>query len=206
MVIQMCYFCEEGKDFSIAKRKLGSEWPFENEIVYADENVFSIVGSAPQVIPYILILPYRHIYSVTEMTYTEKDSLISCMNFLVGRGGYGETICFFEHGGKSETGSSSIDHCHVHIIDSKYGLFVQERFDGFQQYCDIPSSKAIKGSYLMVGEFSKNGIHVKISNQEANERQFFRRRLAEIIGETQWDWREDNHIDRMISIMKRFRG
>ena len=60
----MCYFCEGGKDFSIVKKKYGEQWPFENEVVFHDENVFAIVGAAPQVIPYVLILPYRHIYSV----------------------------------------------------------------------------------------------------------------------------------------------
>ena len=198
----MCYFCEEGKDFSIVKKKYGEQWPFENEVVFHDENVFAIVGAAPQVIPYVLILPYRHIYSVTEMTEEEKKSLMSCMDFLLGRGGYSNELCFFEHGGKSESGSSSIDHCHVHIIDGKYGLFEQEHYESFNRYDYIPT---IEGSYLMVGKYSKEGIKVKITtDKESHQRQYFRRRLAKIIGEPQWDWRVDYFFERMIKTMNAF--
>ena len=198
-----CYFCREGRNFAIAKERLGLSWPFENEVVYYDDNIFAIVGSSPQVVPYLLILPYRHIYSASEMSSDEMTSFLKCMNYLCGRGGFGEDLCFFEHGGKSEEGSSSIDHCHIHIIDAKYDLFNQKRFDGFTKYSNtIP---CITESYLMVGTYSKKGFEVKVANDSlAHERQYFRRRLAEILGENEWDWRKDPRQDRMLETMKGF--
>lgn len=198
-----CYFCEEGKDFMVAKRRLGHLWPYENEVVFYDESVFAIAGASPQVVPYVLILPYRHIYSTAEMTQAEKNSFQNCLKYLCGRGGYGKELCVFEHGGKSEDGSSSIDHCHIHVIDGKYGLYYQKRYGDFQVYKnEIPE---VKGSYLMVGRFNSDGLELKITtNHIAHERQYFRRRLAEIICDKQWDWHEDDRIDKMIETMKGF--
>lgn len=203
--MQSCYFCEEGKDFAVAKRRLGDLWPYENEVVFHDENVFAIVGASPQVIPYILILPYRHIYSVTEMTQTEKYSFINCLKYLCGRGGYGKELCIFEHGGKSEEGSSSIDHCHIHVIDGKYSLYYQKKYNNFQVYKnEFPERK---DSYLMIGKFDSEGFELKVAtNHTAHERQYFRRRLAELIGDKQWDWHKDIRIDNMIETMKGFVG
>lgn len=199
-----CYFCEEGKDFSISKKRLGDSWPYKNDVVFHDDKVFAVVGVAPQVVPYVLILPYRHIYSLSEMTIAEKNSLHKCLDYLLDRAGYGNELCIFEHGGKSESGSSSIDHCHIHVIDGKYGLFQHEEFARFSSYTNyIP---AITGPYLMVGKYTRNHIVLKISgNQQIHEHQFFRKKLAEIIGEKRWDWHEDERIDHMIKVMKGFK-
>lgn len=201
--MENCYFCEEGKNFATAKQRLGDLWPYENEVVFHDENVFAIVGASPQVIPYILILPYRHIYSAAEMTQIEKDSFRNCLKSLCDRGGYGKELCIFEHGGKSEEGASSIDHCHIHVIDGKYGLYYQKRYANFEVYKnEIPERK---DSYLMIGKFNSEGLELKVApSHTSHERQYFRRRLSEIIGDKQWDWHKDVRIDNMIATMKGF--
>ena len=197
-----CYFCEEGKDFSIVKKRYGNIWSYDNEVIFHDDNIFAIVGASPQVVPYILILPYRHIYSVTEMTKQEIISFYKCLNYLCGRGGYGNELCVFEHGGKSEDGSSAIDHCHVHVIDGKYKLFYHNSYDNYTIYNTIPK---ITGSYLLIGSYKKNKLSLKIAtNHIVHERQFFRRRLAEIINEDEWDWHKNFKIDKMLETMRAF--
>lgn len=141
----------------------------KGNLPFYNESVFAIVGASPQVVLYVLILSYRHIYSVTEMTQTEKESFLNCLKYLCGRGGYGKERCVFEHGGKSEEGSSSINHCHIYVIDGKYGLYYQKRYGDFRVYKnEIPADK---GSYLMVGRFNSDGLELKIAaNHIANER------------------------------------
>ena len=56
-----CIFCAEGKSFLKAKEFLGDRWPYPNRVVFFDSNVYAVVGYIPQVVPYILIIPYRHI-------------------------------------------------------------------------------------------------------------------------------------------------
>lgn len=204
-----CYFCIEGRDFSVAKKKLGPPWPFENDVVYNNSTVFAVIGSAPQVIPYILILPYRHIFSLAEMNDNEWNGFIECMKFLKNNGGYGEKLCFFEHGGPSSGGASSIDHCHVHVIDGRIGLYEKNEFAEYRLYENITNFSVLKNieHYLLIGEFLENDtLNIKVScGQAARESQFFRRQLAEHIMSREWDWRLDNKIDRMISIMNGFK-
>lgn len=204
-----CYFCMEGRDFSIAKSKLGCQWPFDNDVVYSSGTVFAVIGFAPQVIPYILILPYRHIFSLSEMDADEWNGFIDCLKFLRNNGGYGEKICFFEHGGPSSSGASSIDHCHVHIINGHIGLYEKSDFAEYKLYNNITNLSALKNMehYLLIGEFLENDtLNIKVScGQTVRESQFFRRKLAEHIGSREWNWRSDNKIDRMISIMNEFK-
>lgn len=203
-----CYFCKVGKNFSVAKTKLGEQWPFENDVVYYDEAVFAVVGSAPQVIPYILILPYRHIFSLSQMNEYEWYHFIKCLHYLQDNGGFGHELCFFEHGGRATGGASSIDHCHIHVIDEKIKFYDNYIFDDYTFYEKISSVSMLNNMehYLLIGKFqSKNNINIKISNnQNATESQFFRKKLAEHIGSKDWDWHIDNKINKMITIMEGF--
>lgn len=204
-----CYFCIQGRDFSVAKRKLGDQWPFEHDVVYSNDTVFAVVGFSPQVIPYILILPYRHIYSLTEMNNDEWNGFIECLTFLRNNGGYGDKLCFFEHGGPSSGGASSIDHCHVHILDGQIGLYERNHMTEYKLYENISDLSALKNMehYLLIGEFLENNtMNIKVScSQAVSESQYFRRQLAEHIGSKEWDWRIDNKIDKMITIMNMFK-
>ena len=207
MFIAECRFCREGKDFSVAKERLGEEWPYENDVVYHDDNIYAIIGASPQVVPYILVLPYRHIFSMAEMSAGELSSARACMEYLCGRGGFGEELCIFEHGGRSDIGSSSIDHCHIHVIDGKYGLYEDPKFDGFEKRRRVEevTDYADKRHYLLVGKFSKEKDEMKVApGFIASETQYFRRRLAEILGEKEWDWRKDYRMGKMIETMKGF--
>ena len=200
-----CIFCKEGSNFSYAKTFLGESWPYNNRIVFSDEYIFSVVGYGPQVDPYILIIPYRHINSMAEMDMNERQSFKNCLTFLSKEGRVGPHICIFEHGGESAKGSSSIDHCHIHVIDAKWNLYDTIKWDYYVTLNDLDDLNSFNGkTYLLIGKYSFGEIQIKITTDNINEHQYFRKRLAEIIGNNKWNWKENLYRDSMIKIMQRF--
>ena len=158
-----CYFCKEAQDFSAARARLPEDWPFENEIVYSDEYVFSIVGSGPQVVPYVLILPRRHVCSLSKLDHNEWRAFLNCLEYLVNRGGYGNELCIFEHGGESLHGASSIDHCHVHVIRGEIGLYNRREFEPYTWIGDVKDNSCITGEhYLLIGKYKDFKLDVKM--------------------------------------------
>lgn len=200
-----CIFCSEGKSFLKAKDFLGDKWPYPNRVVFFDSNVYAVVGYSPQVVPYILIIPYRHINSMLEMNKKEKDSFIKCLEFLSGRGGYSQQISIFEHGGKAENSSSSIDHCHIHVIDGQWKMFEKVKWKNFEYIDNFEKMKwNYTDSYLLIGEYNSGKLCIKITKDTINEHQYFRKRLAEIIGDKRWNWKDDINYEKMIETMRLF--
>lgn len=202
----MCVFCEEGFDFSRARDFLGNQWPYPNRVVFYDQFLFAVVGYGPQVCPYILIIPYRHIYSISEMNLDERESLKKCLAFLCGRGGYSQQICIFEHGGATESGSSSIDHCHIHVIDGKWRLYDYINMKKCLSIHNLEDLTDMSNSYLLVGEYHMGNLSLKLIDDNHHEHQFFRKVLAKIIGDEQWNWKENMRYDRMLRIMRAFKN
>lgn len=202
-----CLFCAEGRSFSVSRKFLGDKWPYSDRIVFFDSNVFAVAGYGPQVIPYILIVPYRHINSMAEMNMEERTSLLKCLDFLCGRGGYGRELTIFEHGGKPENSSASIDHCHVHVIDGKWKLFEKMNWNCFEYIDDFREMKCgAEDHYLLAGKYSSGKLSIKITTEEINEHQYFRKRLAEVIGDAGWNWKENMNFESMVEIMRLFKG
>ena len=201
-----CVFCNEGSDFSYSKSFLGDNWPFQNRVVYSDDYVFAIVGYSPQVCPYILIIPYRHIYSVAQMNKIELQAFINCLQFLSSSGAYSSSLCFFEHGGSSEDGSSSIDHCHVHVIDNSTKFYNSSSFTEFKKIHRISDLQIYSKAYYLVGIFSEDKLEMKAQEDNRHEHQYFRKVLAECLGEKQWNWKLDMRFDMMVNSMKLFRN
>jgi diadenosine tetraphosphate (Ap4A) HIT family hydrolase len=202
-----CYFCKEALDYSSAKERLPKDWPYDDEIIYHDDNIFSIVGSGPQVVPYVLILPKRHIFSTTQMNTNEWNSFINCLDFLIEKGGYDDELCIFEHSGESSRGSSSIDHCHIHIIKGELGLYHQKEFDEFLSLKNVKNHTSIPGeNYLMIGKYKDSQLDIKISTDSfSNEQQYFRKALSRLIGEDDWNWRDHPKEELMLKIMNEFK-
>ena len=203
-----CYFCEEGMEFSSAKKRLPADWPYEDEIIYYDKYIFSIVGSGPQTVPYILILPKRHIFSLAQMNHEEWQSFIRCLDFLVNKGGYGDELCIFEHGGESKGGSSSIDHCHVHVIKGELGLYYRNDFKDFLCIRNVKDNSCLVGEhYLLIGKYKNAELEIKLAPDfETPEHQYFRRMLARQLNEEFWDWRENRKETLMLETMNKFKG
>lgn len=201
-----CVFCHEANEFPFCKLFLGSQWPYDDRVIYDDRYIYVVAAIGPQVNPYILIIPKRHIVSCSQMNSYEVASVKRCFNYLLGKGGFGERICFFEHGGESSSGSSSIDHCHIHVIDGKYDLFkfIQEkefvRTDNLQAF-SLRKNK----EYLLVGEYTKNALNIKVSYEcHRGEHQYFRKKIAEMLNSDYWDWKKDTKINDMMITMSFF--
>lgn len=200
-----CIFCSEGECFSNAKSFLGDRWIYPDRVVYYDNNVYAVVGYSPQVVPYILIIPYRHIHSVFEMNKNEKRSFLQCLGFLSGRGGCGPQLAVFEHGGKAEDSSASIDHCHIHVIDGKWKMFETIKWNHFEYTDNFETMKwKYTDSYLLIGRYAAGKLCVKITMDKINEHQYFRKRLAEITGDKRWNWKDDMRYDNMTETMRLF--
>jgi len=199
-----CVFCKEGADFSSAISFLGTDWPYKDRIVYSDNYLFSVVGYGPQVSPYVLIIPYRHIFSLAQMDEMELNSFFKCLNFLCASGKFDTQVCFFEHGGSSEDGSSSIDHCHIHVIDSKSRLFDFPSFSDFQYIQCISELSYFTSAYFLVGKYSDGRLEMKVKEDLLHEHQYFRKVLAEILGEKEWNWKLNMRRDMMLDSMKMF--
>lgn len=202
--MNQCVFCEEGLDFSSAKSFLGKAWPYPNRVVYSDSNIFCVVGYSPQVYPYILAVPYRHIYSMTEMNYYEIASFLQCLRMLSNSGAFYSELCFFEHGGPSTTGSSSIDHCHIHIINGNLGFFECECFENYQTIEHLREIEKGGQAYFLLGKYKNGTINMKMSPDTLHEHQYFRKVLARQIGDAEWDWRQNMHFETMLKTMEWF--
>ena len=200
--MNQCVFCEEANDFASAHLFLGKQWPYRDRVVYSDPYIFTVVGYSPQVCPYILIIPRRHIFAMSEMNAQERNSFMQCLNFLLRHKCFDSGLCFFEHGGMASSGSSSIDHCHIHVISREWTLFHHSCLNSFSLFSDL--DHFISDNYLLVGEYIAGQLLLKIAPDNRCEHQFFRKLLAEVIGETQWDWRKDMRIDKMITTMSFF--
>ena len=200
--MNQCVFCREAANFTVAHTFLGDRWPYRDRIIYSDPYVFTVAGYSPQVCPYLLIIPRRHIFAMSEMTIGERDSFMQCLAYLSTFATCSSGLCIFEHGGKAENGSSSIDHCHIHVISREYSLFRHPFLNSFSPLLDF--GDFIDGQYLLAGEYVNGQLSLRIAPDSRCEHQFFRKLLAEIIGESQWDWHADMRINRMIETMKIF--
>ena len=205
--MKTCYFCEEALNFSKGRLRLPSDWPYADEVVYYDENVFSIVGSSPQVSPYLLILPKRHIYSMAQMNDKEWNSFICCLEYLINKGGYNEELCIFEHGGKANESSSSIDHCHMHVIPGETGLYQNETFNTFIEMQNISNSSQINGdNYLLIGRYINGKLDIKISyDKTKGVHQYFRKVLSQKLCLPEWDWKKNPKFDIMLETLRGFK-
>ena len=202
-----CIFCEEGSNFSFSKTFLNHRWPYPDRVVFSDESVFAVVGSGPQVVPYILMIPYRHIYSMAEMNESERTGFLKCLDFLNGKGCFSQYIDIFEHGGESMNSSASIDHCHIHVIDGKWKLFENVKWEHFNYIGNFEQiTWEHMNNYLLVGKYIPGTLHIKITKDDINEHQYFRKRLAEIIGDKHWNWKDNINYEKMLETMRLFRS
>ena len=61
-------------------------------------------------------------------------------------------------------------------------------------------------NYLLVGKYIPGTLHIKITKDDINEHQYFRKRLAEIIGDKHWNWKDNINYEKMLETMRLFRS
>src|SRR5687768_11357291 len=66
-----CPFCLEIVDLSYSANFLPVNWPFRGRVLSEDENAIALAGYGPQIYPYALVLPRRHVHSLAETTAEE---------------------------------------------------------------------------------------------------------------------------------------
>lgn len=197
----MCIFCEEIENPKIAKKLFGESFAYDNRIIYSDENILVIPGYGPQVYPYILVMTRRHTPSFLDITANEKRSFFDFFEILLDSGLYqGNSVCVFEHGGDPRNGCSSVTHCHLHVIEEKYGLF--EKIDWKEDQKNITLTKSSRlvrhDNYLLIGKYEAGQFHMKLNTRPANEHQYFRKKLSHLLGVSEWDWRIGMNNERYV--------
>ena len=188
----MCIFCEEIKNPRLVKKVFGQSFKYNSRIIYSDKNILAIPGYGPQVYPNILIMTRRHIASILNITIDERRSFFDFFEILLQSGLYeGDALCIFEHGGEPRYGCSSVTHCHLHIIEEKYGLFDAINWGKDQENIVINKTNQFVhcNEYLLIGRYKSGRLSVKLNKTPANEHQYFRKYLAHILNSSEWDWR-----------------
>ena len=199
-----CIFCREGSEPSISRQFLGKEWPYIDRILHSDQYFYVIAGLGPQVSPYMLIVPYRHLLSLADMNQIELSAFQECLKIISNNTSMNLSLNFFEHGGSSVKGSSSIDHCHIHVIDGSLDFYNN---DFFSEYSEITLEKvhSIKTPYFLVGKYYNDRIIMKYEKDNRHEHQYLRKVLASHLRMNTWNWKEDKRMDLMLDTMRCFK-
>lgn len=206
-----CAFCLESARPEYANVFLGGDWPYSGRVIFSHHEAFAVPGYGPQVFPYALIIPRRHIRSLAETTPGEREAIFSCLSFLLSLGIFeSHALSVFEHGGCGVGGGNGcLEHCHLHVVRETLNIRAQLEVEEDVEPVLVGRDVVFDGGerYLFAGEFHDgefiNGVLARTANAE---RQYFRRMIARTIGETRWDWREGMNPHFMRRLMEAAEG
>jgi diadenosine tetraphosphate (Ap4A) HIT family hydrolase len=199
-----CIFCKEGQDPTSANLFLGPDWPYEGRTIISTKNIFLVPGYGPQVYPYLLLITKRHITSFAQTNYQERQEIFSILHCLVDHSLFGFSSLFvFEHAGCQNL-HSCIEHFHFHIIDGRFDLtHALQTFPSTTLELTPTTELEFTDSYLLACRVEKeNAIFASLALTKEKQDQFFRRALANKIGEETWDWRLGMNQDLMKRTME----
>jgi diadenosine tetraphosphate (Ap4A) HIT family hydrolase len=205
--MEHCVFCEESKSPSgYVREYLGPRWPFENRILFCDELAYCVPGYSPQVYPYFLVIPRRHVFNVCQMTRAEWASVYNNIRFLSRfRKTYDETLQIFEHGGCGAMSNACVDHCHLHIISDRVKILSRFREEHqTEEVRLLDSADFCNGRrYLWLGRFVDPGsIVAHLAKDQPAPSQYFRRKISETLGDELWDWALGINMEYMEAMMR----
>lgn len=116
-LIDSCCFCQE-----ITSQKMPENFrqksSYETRIFEEDDNYIAIPTISPITEGHILILPKRHLNSISQIESIKHKNFLSFTEKIISliNSKYGQTI-FFEHGiGKNKEGGCGVSHAHLHIM------------------------------------------------------------------------------------------
>lgn len=187
----MCIFCEEIRNPGMARKIFGKNFMYDDRIIYSDKNILAMPGYGPQVYPYMLVMPRRHISSFLSVSREERESIFNFFDLIIKSKLYpGDELCIFEHGGESQSGCSSITHCHLHIIDGEIGLFDYISWKDNQENIILSRKNTVHfyHDYLLIGQYKKGKLVAKLNKSPLNEHQYFRKHLSYLLKQSEWDW------------------
>lgn len=165
-------------------------WAVESRILQKLDHCYICVGYGPQVSPYLLVAPYQHSISTVSNLVEVKFDIMRALSICLSSGLFKSgALTVFEHGGRS--GSSCLEHCHLHVIDGKYDLksiFCASRDVTEGDFFTFPSNVGVE-SYLFSGTFKDNTLKGYFSEDSHCGSQYFRRLLAATLRVDRFDWR-----------------
>ncbi len=196
-----CVFCIESVRPEYANVFLEKGWPYCGRTIWSGEHVFAVPGLGPQVFPYALILPRRHIGALSEVSAGERSEVLSALSFLESLNVFeGPMLSVFEHGScKGDASGACLEHAHLHVVSGRFGVVeaLQSDHDVARVTFDKERTIACREDYLFAGHFDGEKIEGVVADAAAEQSQYFRRAIADMIGNPRWDWREMMNPDFM---------
>lgn len=205
-----CDFCAELIDPTYPKRNILPEWQWKDRFLLSSPEWVAIPGYSPQVYPYVLIVAKRHFERLCSATQAERVDLIALLNELRRTPPFiGRQIVLFEHAGCAGKHSAAcIDHCHLHVIVDMIGIISAFIHQKQTHAARISRDETLRsaGRYLFAGILQENEIRGFQSEIDVGERQYFRRLIAELVGQDLWNWRIGFNRPYMERLMAAVRG
>jgi diadenosine tetraphosphate (Ap4A) HIT family hydrolase len=203
----MCPFCSEAAHAAYGRSLLGDGWPFPDRVLFDRGEAFAIAGYGPQVFPYVLVLPRRHVVSLADCDRGERESILGCLNDLAALSIFkSKELTIFEHGGRSGDTCSCLEHCHLHVIDGEYPIeewLIEDFPDSGPAIFDRESTPPPASSYLFAGNYNLDAFRIR-GHYLAWDRppsQFFRRLLSSKLRLEDWDWHAGMNQDFMVRLV-----
>lgn len=178
-----------------------------NRPLYETENlsVFPSVGGF--VDGWFLVVPKVHVlnFAVTPADL-KREAVNLCERLVLGLTSERIRPLVFEHGPNvagSATGCS-VDHAHLHVVAASVPIeALLDECEWSRKAGLLESLQGVGGqSYHLVSDFEKS--YVSYGTERGS--QYFRRRLAESLGEIDWNWRSSPVLDRFSLHRSIFQG
>jgi hypothetical protein len=159
------------------------------------QNVSLCAGLGAIVEPYAIAFPCEHEIAISDLDGRTRRHLLDVLDMCLASGLFpSQSLCVFEHGGRSPDNSTAcLEHCHLHIVDGRFDLrngLVSEFPEAENVNLSEGSSLVADSGYLFTGVYNGNriipGLLVRTPSCGS---QFFRRLLAEQVASISWNWR-----------------
>lgn len=202
-----CCFCEEinGKslwqDYNEKLVKKGKN------LIYKSDNFIIVPTFGALNESHALIIPLRHLYSIAEIDYNEKNELEIIKNILrnyIKENSNRETI-FFEHGSGSKGNyhGACLTHAHLHVIATKYELINK---------MENLNLKRISNEEFYKKDGTKDYGYIFYENIDGNfyintkdifPSQIMRQYISKYLtNKNEWDWRIYNKLEDILAVLK----
>ncbi|MCI9064034.1 MAG: hypothetical protein HFJ17_05485 [Clostridia bacterium] len=170
---------------------------YNNRAVYLSKSFFVIPTLGQFITGYLLIIPLRHVLSISELTPSEFDEFLTVLDDIkyILKLTYNNSPLFVWENGTGDNGigkaKDSVVHAHVHIAPSKLTTHSIEQLSGFD-FTQIQKHELLnygKYSYLLISD--DNRWLINDNTKLYKPRQYIRQVLAEEynISGDQWNWR-----------------
>lgn len=203
-----CDFCDEFSGGSNNAFRARYGYSLQDRGILATERVRVFPSIGQLVEGYLLIAPKEHYTALDEMPtqHLEEFSAVYRLVRLAMSKVYGPSLCF-EHGARAPgNGGCGIYHAHLHVVpfsDVRDPLAkLRDRFpyEQVHQFQDIATVTSRSSPYLLYEDTGSNKYVFLVGNLPS---QYMRRLLAEVLGQTNWDWRTVKKEERLLTTLNR---